>query len=102
MTTQAMVFELKVNGETVDKGMVNGVGVTTEDICMDVVGKLEGKFNVEGLEFFFADVSNTWTFEDDQMDWDDEGNEIGNVYVIEFAPFGMNADKFGTEEECNG
>lgn len=98
MTTQAMVFELKVNGETVDKGMVNGVGVTVYDMTENVSMELASRFNVEGLTVDYTDVSDVWTFVGDMTDYDDNGELVGNVYTVEFAPMGMNADKFGIED----
>ena len=98
MTTQAMVFELKVNGVTFDKGMVNGVGETVYDMTENVSMELASRFNVEGLTVDYTDVSDVWTFVGDMTDYDNEGNEIGNVYTVEFAPMGMSADKFGIED----
>ena len=98
MTTQTMVYVLKVNGETVDKGMVNGVGETVYDMTENVSMELASKFGVDGLTVDYTDVSDVWTFVGDMTDYNDEGNEIGNVYTVEFAPMGMSADKFGIED----
>lgn len=98
MTTQTMVFELKVNGETVDNGMMNGQGKTVNEMTDNVAMELVKRFNVEGLTVEFEDVSNVWTFVGDTTDYNDNGEMVGNFYSVEFAPVGMSADKFGIDE----
>lgn len=86
---QMMNYVLSSDGNEFERGEIEAVGESVYEMTEYVVEKLAPRFGEE-LEFDFIDVSNEWTFAAEDF--------RGNRNEIIFAPQGIQADKFGVDD----
>ena len=91
MSAQLMIFNLKKNNKLLKEGIIEALGDSVFEMTEYVVEQLSERFNITKITFI--DVSNTWSFNG----FIEEEEDI----ILEFAPIGIYADKFGIDEEIN-